>query len=192
MTARAMLPKVFLVSSFVLCSGCYAPGADVALSPAAEGDWLGKIAICPFAQGGSLPNAGTVTTHALEAALLARGTRIVPFSRVEEALLLDVDEDGRMLEDEIWTRQALERVRVETGARAVLVGAVTNSWFHVGELPPYQIDCAFRILDTRSGEILAAGNATEDGASPESAARQLARRILERLQPSSESSAQAR
>lgn len=174
---RAVLPLMSLG-----LTGCYAPGADVALSPAVPIASVRTIAVCDLADGGDLEHSGAVATRALEAALLKRGFRLVPYARVVELAAVELGDNGRVwVERDLLEPALLARVREETGADALLVGAVTGSSLTDGAIPPYQIDCAFRLVATRTGDIVAAANATDDGSTLQSAAAQMAKRAVDKI-----------
>jgi hypothetical protein len=134
------------------------------------------VAVRPFADRGHLPAAGVTVSRAFEAAFLERGVRVVPYDRVARALRASADSI-----DEAWSADAWRRVHEETGVDAVLTGTVTASEFVPGGMPPYLIECAFRLVEASGGEVLASGNANEDGGSAPSTASQLARRVLGRF-----------
>jgi len=154
-------------------SGCYAPGADVSLSPSLEVQSLRAVAVRPFFDGCELPGAAVSLSRAFEAALLSRGIRVVPYDRVREVLAGEDDE-----REDSWSTGAWQRVHDELQIDAVLSGTVTLAREVPGGVPPYQMDCAFRLIDTARGEVLASGNASEDGAYLHSVSRQLANRVL--------------
>jgi len=175
------LRRVFLVSiSCSVLAGCYAPGAEVSLSPDLERSSLRTVAVRPFADRGHLPAAGVTLSRAFEAAFLERGVRVVPYDRVYRALSRASADSGASSE-EGWSADAWRRVHEETGVDAVLTGTVTASEFVPGGMPPYLIECAFRLVEASGGEVLASGNANEDGGSAPATASQLARRVLGRF-----------
>jgi hypothetical protein len=168
------LRKSIILTLFPLAlSGCYAPGADVSLSPSLEVQSLHAVAVRPFYERCELPGAAVSLSRAFEAALLSRGIRVVPYDRVREVL---AGEEGER-EDSCATG-AWQRVHEELQVDAVLSGTVTLAREVPGGVPPYQMDCAFRLIDTARGEVLASGNASEDGAYLHSVSRQLANRVL--------------
>ena len=175
--------RAILVPSLCLIvAGCYASGADVSLSPSLEPASLHAVAVRPFGDHGQLPAAGVTVARAFEAAFLDRGVRIVPYDRVREALERESGVDQTSASgEESWSARAWKRVHEETGVDAVFTGTITSSEEVPGGFPPFIIDCAFRLVDAGRGEVLASGNASEDGASPHTAASHMARRVLTRL-----------
>ena len=152
----SLLRRVFLASiSSSALAGCYAPGAEVSLSPDLERSSLRTVAVRPFADRGHLPAAGVTVSRA--------------------------SADSGASSDEGWSPDAWRRVHEETGVDAVLTGTVTASELVPGGMPPYLIECAFRLVEASGGEVLASGNANEDGGSTTSTASQLARRVLGRF-----------
>lgn len=160
-------------------AGCYAPGAEVALSPDLDRASLHTVAIRPFADRGSLPAGGVTLSRAFEAGFLERGVRVVPYERVREALARATE--GAAAGDDGWTADTWRRVHEDTGVDAVLNGTVTASEFVPGGMPPYLMECSFRLVAASGGEVLASGNANEDGPSAPGTASQLARRVLVRF-----------
>jgi hypothetical protein len=177
------LRRVLIASSLsVAAAGCYAPGADVSLSPDLDRSSLHVVAVRPFGDRGHLPAAGVTLSRAFEAAFLERGVRVVPYDRVRESLARDPSaEENFGSGDEAWSARAWRRVHEETGVDAVLTGTVTASEVVPGGFPPYLIECGFRLVEASGGGVLASGNANEDGGSPSTAASQLARRVLARF-----------
>jgi len=169
----AVLPSLAL-------TGCYTPGAEVALSPDLDRASLHSVAVRPFADRGALPAGGVTLSRAFEAAFLERGVHVVPYERVREALER-ASAEAAATGDDGWSAGTWRRVHEDTGVDAVLSGTVTASEFVPGGMPPYLMECSFRLVAASGGEVLASGNANEDGPSAPGTASQLARLVLVRF-----------
>lgn len=164
----------------LLLSSCILPSANVSVAPGASLSSMNKVAVWRFVDG-EVKNSGDAATRALEAALMRRGVRVVPFGRIREVLSVDVGlRDGTFLEAGTLTPSMLARLR-QSGADAVLLGSVGMSLSNPRYAPSNFIEINFQMVDTRSGELIASGSVSDEAWSMQQAAAKAADKALKQL-----------
>ena len=174
---------ILIVTTMVfLCISCIMPTSNVAVSSGDAVKSIKKIAIWQFQDGGSVSNSGSIATRALESSLMQNGFKIASYSRVRNVIGVEFgDKEGIALDAGMLTSAVLSRLREQTGADAIMIGAVTDAWCNVAYIPPCWIECSFQIVNTFSGEIIVSANVSDDGYSLQKAAQQMANKAIKKI-----------
>lgn len=179
------MKKLFITTVLLLLfllSDCIMPTSDVVVSPTANMSEIKKIVVWRFRDGGKISNSGDIATTAVENALLERGYSIISFSMIREVLSSEIGYgEGMSLEAGMLTPKVLSRIHKETGADAIVIGAVSDAWQSVAWMPPCYIAASFKMISTASGELICSVSASDDGYSMERAALQMARKALAKI-----------
>jgi len=171
---------ILFLSAF-LC-GCLSPASHVVVSPSADLSSLKKVAAWRFRDGGRVENSGDITTRAIESALMAKGFRLVAYSKIRDIVSVEVGfQEGMALDAGMLTPRVLERIREETGVDALILGSVSDAWCDPMWMPSCWIECSFQMIDTKAGEILISANVSDDGWSLQSAANQTAEKAINKI-----------
>lgn len=177
-----MRKLTWLLFLFVFLSGCTLPFSHVVISPLADISSLERIAVWKFRDGGTVANSGDIATRAIESALMKKGFRLVAYSKIRDVLSIEISfREGMTLDAGMLTPRVLQRIREETDVDALILGSVSEAWYDPAYLPPCWIGCAFQMIDTKSGEIIISANASDDGYSLQSAARQMAEKAIKKI-----------
>jgi hypothetical protein len=165
-----------------LCIGCIMPTSNVAVSSGDAVKSIKKIAIWQFQDGGSVSNSGSIATRALESALMLKGFKIASLSRVRNVIGVEFgDKEEVALDAGMLTSAVLSRLREQTGADAIMIGAVTDAWCNAAYIPPCWIECSFQIVNTYNGDIIVSANVSDDGYSLQKAAQQMANKAIKKI-----------
>lgn len=158
------------------------PTSNVAVSSEDSVKLIKKIAIWQFQDGGSVSNSGSIAKRAFESSLMLKGFKIVSLSKVRNVIGVEFGfKDGIAFDAGMLTSAVLSRLREQTGADAIMIGAVTDAWCNVAYVPPCWIECSFQILNTSNGEIIVSANVSDDGYSLQKAARQMANKAIKKI-----------
>lgn len=182
MKFSAILIAVIGLVLLLLIPACIMPSANVVTSPDADLSSVKTVVVWQFQDGGRVANTGAIATRALEAALLKRGWRLVPFSRMRDILSLEVGfREGMALDAGMLTPTVLNRLKNEVGAEAILLGSVSDAWCDPMWIPACWIECAFQLVSTADGSLMISGNAGDDGSSLQAAATQMAEKAIGKI-----------
>jgi len=125
--------------------------------------------------------SGESATKAIVAALSKDGFRVVDYSRVAKLIRPDSAPDAGFPMARM-TPQLLQKVREATGVEAIIFGHVTESVFNSRQIPEYTVAVAYEVMSTKTGTILANGNASGDGWNWEGTSQKMAAALLKKLQ----------
>jgi len=158
--------------------GCMMPASHVAVSPSANLKSLKSFAVWKFRDGGRVSNSGDIATRAVESALMMKGFRIVPISKIREIVSIGIGyKEGMALEAGMLTTEVLDKIRTEAGVDAIILGSVSDAWCDPMWTPSCWIECSFQIINTKTGELIVSANISDDGWSLQSAAQQMAEKM---------------
>jgi len=171
-----------LLIIILLQFGCMMPASNVAVSPSANFSLLKSFAVWKFRDGGQVSNSGDIATRAIESALMMKGFRIIPISKIRDILSLEIGyKEGMALEAGMLTHEILKKIRTETSVDGIILGSVSDAWCNPMWAPSCWIECSFQIIDTDSGELIVSANISDDGWSLQSAAQQMAEKMVKKI-----------
>lgn len=171
-----------LVSAAAIVAGCIMPTSNVVTSPEASMSQVKTVAVWQFQDGGKVSNSGAIATRSLEGALMTKGWRLIPFSRMRDVLAVEIGyRDGMALDAGMLTPAVLTRLKGEVGADAILLGSVSDAWCNVMYAPSCWMECAFQLISTVDGSLMVSGNVSDDGWSVQAAATQMANKAVSQL-----------
>jgi len=179
---KLLFAKIELLLILIFTTGCIMPTTDIAISPSYNKSKILSISIWRFRDGGRISNSGDIATRAIESAFIREGFRMVSFSKIRDIISVEIGyTEGMSLEAGMLTPAVLKRIREETGSDAIILGSVSDSWTDIRYAPSSWIECSFQMIDTNTGEILISANVSDDGWSVQSAAKQMAERVVKEL-----------
>jgi len=84
---------------------------------------------------------------------------LVSYSKIRDILSIEIGyREGMSLDAGMLTPKVLSRIREDTGVDAIILGSVSSSWCDMAWMPPCWIECSFKMIDSRSGEIIISAN----------------------------------
>jgi len=176
--ASAFISLVVLISSIT----CIMPTSDVVVSPTADFSAIIRVAVWRFRDGGKIANSGDISTTAIESAFMERRFGVISYSMIKEILSVEIGyREGMAFDSGMLTPRVLSRIYDETGAEAIIIGAVSESWCDIGWLPPCRLAASFKMISTASGELIVSASASDEGHSAESAALKMARKAVGKI-----------
>lgn len=165
-----------------LLPGCIMPASNVVTAPDAALGTVTTVVVWQFQDGGKVSNTGAIATRALEGALMGKGWRLVPFSRMRDVLSAEVGyRNGMALDAGMLTPAVMQRLKGEVGADAILLGSVSDAWCNPLWAPSCWMECAFQLISTSDGSLMVSGNVSDDGWSIQSAATQMATKAANQI-----------
>ena len=177
---------ILLVLTVFILSSCMLPAAHVTISPHVQLSAIKTVAVWKFRDGGSIANSGDIATTAIESAFMEKGFRLVSYSKIRDILSIEIGyREGMSLDAGMLTPKVLSHIREETGGDTIILGSVSGAWCNMAYMPPCWIECSFKMIDLRSGEIVISANVSDDGYSLQSAAQQMAEKAVSKLQDGS-------
>ncbi len=152
------------------------------ISPYAQLSAIKTVVVWKFRDGGRVANSLDIATTAIESAFIEKGFRLVSYSKIRDILSIEIGyREGMSLDAGMLTPKVLSRFRKETGVDAIIIGSVSNAYCDMNSLPPCWIECSFKMIDSRSGEIIISANISDDGYSLQSAAQQMANEAVNKI-----------
>jgi len=162
--------------------GCIMPTSDVIVSPTADLKNIKKVAVWRFRDGGQIANSGDIATSAIESALMKRRYILVSYSKIRDILSVEIGyREGMSLDAGMLTPKVLSRIYQDTGVDAIVIGSVSESWCNMAWLPPCWIAVSFKMINTRSGEMVVSASVSDDGYSAQRAALQMANKAVAKI-----------
>ncbi len=162
--------------------GCIMPASHVAISPSVNLSSLKTLVVWKFRDGGQVSNSGDIAARAIESALMIKGFKIVPISKIRDIVAIEIgNKESMALDAGMLTYAVLEKIRIETGVDGIILGSVSDAWCSPWWAPSCWIECSFQMIDTKSGELIVSANISDDGWSLQSAAQQMAEKMLTKI-----------
>ncbi len=178
------LPVLFAVL-YLFQPGCSIfPTYYIEVSPTSDITSVKTVGVWKFRSGGDFVHSGNIVTRAFENTFRTNGFAVIDHSQLSEVSKITVRPGGEIaFKDLTIPEDILKKFRTEFGVDALFVGSLRES--NCESLPPIfnrcRLVCSFRLIDTRSGEVIMSGNLLEEQFYLSVAANQIAERAVREL-----------
>jgi hypothetical protein len=178
------LPVLF-VALYVFQSGCSIfPKYYIDVSPTSDVSSVKTVGVWKLRSGGDFVHSGDIMTRAFENAFRTNGFTVIDHDQLSKISRMTMMPGGEIaLEGLSVPEEILKKFRIELGIDALFIGSLRES--NCESLPPVfnrcRLVCSFRLIDTRSGEVIMSGNLLEEQFYLWVAAEQIAERAVREL-----------